>query len=68
MASQKNILKYLCSEKIIHNAINEGCHINFYGPKWIIYCILAFPLQKLTAHPRPRVAAGKPTVLPASLR
>jgi hypothetical protein len=32
MASQKNILKYLCNEKTIHNAINEGCHIDFYGP------------------------------------
>jgi hypothetical protein len=32
MASQKNILKYLCSEKTTHNAINEGCHIDFYGP------------------------------------
>jgi hypothetical protein len=31
MAFQKNILKYICSEKITHNAINEGCHINFYG-------------------------------------
>jgi hypothetical protein len=32
VTSQKNILKYLCSEKITHNAINEGCHIGFYGP------------------------------------
>jgi hypothetical protein len=32
VASQKNILEYLCSEKITHNAINEGCHIDFYKP------------------------------------
>jgi hypothetical protein len=32
VASQKNILEYLCSEKKIHNAINEGWHIDFYGP------------------------------------
>jgi hypothetical protein len=31
MAFQKNILKYLYSEKITHNIINKGCHINFYG-------------------------------------
>jgi hypothetical protein len=31
VASQKNILKYLCSEKTTHNAINEGYHIDFYG-------------------------------------
>jgi hypothetical protein len=31
MESQKNILKYLCSEKITHNAINEEHHIDFYG-------------------------------------
>jgi hypothetical protein len=30
MAFQKNILKYLYSEKITHNTINEGCHIDFY--------------------------------------
>jgi hypothetical protein len=31
VASQKNILEYFYNEKIIHNAINEGYHINFYG-------------------------------------
>jgi hypothetical protein len=30
VVSQKNILKYFCSEKIIHNTINEECHINLY--------------------------------------
>jgi hypothetical protein len=32
VTSQKNILKYFCNEKITHNIINEGCHIDFYGP------------------------------------
>jgi hypothetical protein len=31
VAFQKNILKYLCSEKTTHKVINEGCHIDFYG-------------------------------------
>jgi hypothetical protein len=31
VASQKNILKYFCSKKTTHNAINKGCHIEFYG-------------------------------------
>jgi hypothetical protein len=26
VASQKNILEYLCNKKTTHNAINEGCH------------------------------------------
>jgi hypothetical protein len=44
VASKKNIFKYLCNEKTTYNfqkkkkkkktynIINEGCHIDFYGP------------------------------------
>jgi hypothetical protein len=50
VASKKNILKYICSEKITHNVINEGCHIDFYEPNMVVYYILAFPFPKFSSH------------------
>jgi hypothetical protein len=45
VASQKNILKYFYSEKITYNAINEGCHIDIYGPNInnLLYSSISLP-------------------------
>jgi hypothetical protein len=57
VAFQKKNLKYLYSEKITHNAINEGCYIDFYGPN--VGNLLHSSISHLKKHKDMRGIGGK---------